>query len=1260
MRIVIDMQGAQTESRFRGIGRYTMSFVQAVVKNRDNHEVILVLNSLFPEAVESIRTIFNGLLPQKNIKVWYADGPVAEINYENNARRNAAELLREEFISALKPDVLHICSLFEGYIDDAVNSIGKYDKDCAVSVALYDLIPLLNEEHYLTPNPSYAHYYLDKIDSLKKAKICLAISEFSRQEGLDNLPFNEQQIVNVSTAIDPFFKPVVIESVVKESLLAKFKIIRPFVLYTGGADERKNLPRLIEAYSLLPADIRLSHQLFFAGKMSDGQISLLQHHARKFGLNKDELCFSGYISDEELLQLYNLCKVFVFPSWHEGFGLPALEAMACGAAVITSNSSSLPEVVDLLDAQFDPFDAISINEKLKQALTNDDFLSSLMKHGLERSKIFSWDDTAKRAIHAWEGIATKDNINPVCQQGGINNKLKLAFVSPLPPERTGIADYSAELIPVLSQFYDIDVIVVQSDVSDHWINKHCAIRDVSWFVENSDVFDRVLYQVGNSPFHQHMLQLMHDIPGTVVLHDFYLSGLIAWLQMQSGFSCAWDEQLYLSHGYKAIKARYDNSEKCKISYPVNFSVLQQANGVIVHSMYSKSLADEWYPRADTSSWKVIPLLRTLPTIANTELIREDLGFDKNDFVICSFGFIDDSKLNHRLLECWLASELAEKEHCHLVFVGENHCGEYGRNISDRINNSGFGDRIKITGFASQELFESYLSIADLAVQLRTQSRGETSKTVFDCMSYGKPVIVNANGSMAEIERNTVLMLADEFSDNDLISAIQKVYYNADFRIVLGQLARDMIRDKCSPAKCAQLYYGAIEQFYKKPEIALLSLVPKIAEQIHEHANENDLSKFARLISLNHPLKQPQFRIFLDITATCQNDHKTGIERVAKAVLLNLLDVVPAGYRVEPVYLEETASGWVYKFARNFMCNLLGFNSTELNDDVVNPINGDILLTLDNSGHNIVSAASSGLFLFYRNHGVKVWSIVYDLLPVTMSDVFPPGADIGYSDWLHTVTKFDGAICISKSVADDLREWCHSNVSSAEKLARYKIDWCHLGADVLSSAPSTGLPQNAQLLLETFAQKPTFLMVGTIEPRKGYLEIISEFSELWADGHDLNLVIVGKEGWGALPDNMRRNIPETVCSIINNKELNHHLFWLNGISDEFLEKVYSHSSCLIAASYGEGFGLPLIEGAQHNLPIIARDIPVFREVAAEHAYYFDSLKKNNVANAILKWCDLYKLDAHPSSEMMPYLTWVNSSLQMLKIITNVTSETSRSV
>lgn len=1247
MRIVIDMQGVQTESRFRGIGRYTLSLCQAIIRNRDGHEIILALNGLFPDTIEPTRAAFDGLLPQENIRVWHAPGPVKEEQPGNESRREVAELIREAFLASLQADVIHISSLFEGYFDDAVTSIGRFDKHTSVSVSLYDFIPLLNPDHYLEHNPRYAQYYERKVKRLKHAATCLAISDFIRQEGLEHLDVPADRMVNISTAVEPGFQPLIIDTDTAAQLRRKFGLTRTFILYTGDADERKNLPRLIQAYAALSSTIRADHQLLFAGKMSGDDIARFRQQAKFSGLKQDEVYFTGYVSDEELIQLYNLCKLFVCPSWHEGFGLPALEAMACGAPVIGADTSSIPEVIGMDEAMFDPLDVAAMSAKMAQALENESFRIRLREHGLRQAKRFSWDETAKRAIAAWEAQLTAQ-LRYEALSIGPGRKPKLAFVSPLPPEQTGIADYSAELLPALAEYYDIEVVVAQNRVDDRRVIRHAKVRDVSWLRQHAEEMDRVLYHFGNSPFHQHMFPLLREIPGTVALHDFFVSDLMAWVEHHAGVPRAWSTALYASHGYDAVRERCRDVEAAIRKYPVNFDVLRHAQGIVVHSEYSRQLARQWYGEGLSNNWVVIPLLRSPAGSFDKNEAKRQLGFDGKDFVVCSFGFMNATKLNHRLLDCWLNSALASNRDCHLAFIGENNSGNYSANLLQIIRTSGKGDRIRITGFVELERFRQYLMAADVAVQLRSQSRGETSAAVLDCMNYALPVILNASGSMAELERESVWMLPDEFGDDMLTEALETLWRKPERRQVLAARAREIVLHRHAPAECARQYAEAIERFYHRAETATPVLIRAIAAERQFAPGDIDLLRLSQAIATSLPLPRPAKHLFLDVTVICRNDLKTGIQRVARALLMALIEAPPPGFRIEPVYLSPANGEWQYRYARKYMLDLMGRPIEPFDDDIVEPECGDVLLGLDLSGDMLVKAQKAGLFARYRNKGVVVYPIVYDLLPVRMPEVFPPGAEPSHRQWLRSISELDGAVCISRAVADDFAKWQIESALDWKDRRPYHIGWFHLGGDVANSAPSQGMPDNAGPTLEQLKSRPSFLMVGTIEPRKGYVQTIEAFTQLWGDGVNVNLVIVGQEGWKAFLDDMRRDIPETVNQLRGSPERNNRLFWLEGISDEYLEKVYAACTCLIAASFGEGFGLPLIEAAQHKLPIMARDIPVFREVAGEHAYYFNAEEPKALAQAIESWLELYKSNQHPKSDAMSWLTWKQSAARLMQI------------
>ncbi|ROR03146.1 glycosyltransferase [Desulfosoma caldarium] len=404
MRIVIDMQGSQTESRFRGIGRYTLSFAQAVVRNRGEHEVVLALSGLFPDTIEPLRAAFDGLLPQENIRVWEAPGPVRECEPDNHTRREVAEKIREAFLAALQPDVIHVSSLFEGFVDDGVTSIKTFDHHTPVSVTLYDLIPLTNGKHYLDPKPAYRAYYLRKIDHLKRADRLFGISAYAGQEAVAHLGFDSAHVVHIGTASAGNFKPVTVQPHEERALRERLGLHRPFAFYFSASDERKNHPRLIKAWAQLPESLRQGHQLALAGVLT-GHQTVFEQHVRKAGLKPGkDVVILPWLPDEEINLLLNLCKVFVFPSWHEGFGLPVLEAMECGKAVIASNTSSLPEVVGRQDALFDPFDVHAIAQKIRQVLTDDAFRHDLERHALEQANKFNWEQCAQRAWLAWENF----------------------------------------------------------------------------------------------------------------------------------------------------------------------------------------------------------------------------------------------------------------------------------------------------------------------------------------------------------------------------------------------------------------------------------------------------------------------------------------------------------------------------------------------------------------------------------------------------------------------------------------------------------------------------------------------------------------------------------------------------------------------------------------------------------------------------------------------------------------------------------------
>jgi glycosyltransferase involved in cell wall biosynthesis len=166
------------------------------------------------------------------------------------------------------------------------------------------------------------------------------------------------------------------------------------------------------------------------------------------------------------------------------------------------------------------------------------------------------------------------------------------------------------------------------------------------------------------------------------------------------------------------------------------------------------------------------------------------------------------------------------------------------------------------------------------------------------------------------------------------------------------------------------------------------------------------------------------------------------------------------------------------------------------------------------------------------------------------------------------------------------------------------------------------------------------MIGTVEPRKGHSQALSAMEHLWAAGENLNLVICGKQGW--LADWIAQRLR-------SHRELGHRLFWMEQATDEALQQLYSIASGLLMASEGEGFGLPLVEAARHALPIITRDLAVFREVGGEHAFYFSGADSAHLADVLRNWLELYRRGEHPKSSLMQWLTWQQSTQRLLQVV-----------
>ena len=247
-----------------------------------------------------------------------------------------------------------------------------------------------------------------------------------------------------------------------------------------------------------------------------------------------------------------------------------------------------------------------------------------------------------------------------------------------------------------------------------------------------------------------------------------------------------------------------------------------------------------------------------------------------------------------------------------------------------------------------------------------------------------------------------------------------------------------------------------------------------------------------------------------------------------------------------------------------------------------------------------------------------------------------GVSEGFSSWFRdAVQASDGLVCISRSVAEEVKVYLDSITELAR---RPKIGYWHLGANFENVAANSNPSQSVLGL----SDHPYLLMVGTIEPRKCHALALTAMEQLWKQGSDLRLCIAGKEGW---------MVGELMETLRNHPLAGKKLFLFEEPSDADLHVLYANASGLLLLSKGEGFGLPLIEAANHGVSILCSDIPVFHEIADAFASYARTDDTDKLVEDIKEWWVKKQAQQLPDTRLMPKLTWEQSSKMLLQVIMN---------
>ena len=316
----------------------------------------------------------SNLIPARFTQRTVANNPFLRLGYDLSAK------LRQD-----RPDLIHV----------------QYTAPLAcpvpVVVSIHDISYLERPEFFTTARSLQLRYTVHR--TIKSASRILTLSDFSRRHIERAYNLTDGKVIVVPAAVSSSFRQISRESAIAH-VKKNFKITSPFLLTVGDLQPRKNPLGMIKAFDeLLNAHPDLPHDLVFVG--NDTWFSSRVRQAAEKSRFHGRIHFTGYVDENDLLQFYNACEIFVFPTFYEGFGIPILEAMACGRAVACANVTAIPEVADAAALLFNPESTAEMVRAMRDLLVDRELRERMERLGIQNAALFSWDRTAQKTLEVY-------------------------------------------------------------------------------------------------------------------------------------------------------------------------------------------------------------------------------------------------------------------------------------------------------------------------------------------------------------------------------------------------------------------------------------------------------------------------------------------------------------------------------------------------------------------------------------------------------------------------------------------------------------------------------------------------------------------------------------------------------------------------------------------------------------------------------------------------------------------------------------------
>ncbi|WP_157994132.1 glycosyltransferase [Cohnella abietis] len=772
MNIAFDMFFAKTEAMKRGIGRYSQNLIEHILKQETSHSYFYFYPDV-SNGAEHLKDQLQQFLYRNRIDLYHMMSPF---------------------------NLFHLpAHQFQAYSDSMLNK--AWFGYTRVAATLYDVIPLVLEKQYM--NDFVRPIYMKVIDMIRSCDIIYAISETTKQDAVRLTGMDPTKISVIMGGYDPKFKQL--PNFNAQDVKFRYGVTKPYVLSTGGDDPRKNLARLIDAFIAANRVLTNRYQIVIVyNSTADEKRNMLDQAARLGG--EGSVVVTGYVPDVDLVGLYNGAELFAFPSLYEGFGLPIVEAMACGTPVLTSNNSSLVEISGESTYLVNPDDTSSITDGIVQLLTNPQRLSELSKKGMKQSEQYNWKLVAEKVMDGYEAVFRR----------------KIAVFSAMHPFLPHTYGDLHEAILILTDRCEIDVYVEEVLEDGPVIDKDSpiVIHPHQEFESRKDQYDYIIYEIGNDDrflFIAPYMTNMEKYPGIVITHGIDLHALtLNWTI----------EQNSIYSYYKVLEKEYGVGAHAKLDEllggttlpkqaPLNRYYLADAKAILVyHEHAAKQLAEQGYRNI------IVAPAPGIPAVSR----RSSSG---SKFVISTFVTKDticDPVALHVIKEML-------DQGCHNItykIVGPFD-SKRATELQSLVFKLGLEKQIEFTGPLSLSRYKRLMRRTDVALFLRDPAEGELISALIATMASGIPTIVFDDASFNELPNELLIKLppVDQDAETALLQVMLQLYHSKEERDAISAKAKKYMEDQHSTQNFADMLQEAVDRS------TMAGDMPTVLWQIHQ-------------------------------------------------------------------------------------------------------------------------------------------------------------------------------------------------------------------------------------------------------------------------------------------------------------------------------------------------------------------------------------------------------------------------------------------